>query len=392
MPRILIAEDDELQGTMLQSALATRGYEVEAVTDGLEAVRRLRTGRYDVALLDYNMPVVDGLAAAELMQGFLTEESRPRLIAVTASAEQLNRDNAFFDCVVSKSSGIPAVIEAVDASMSGVVALHMATIRQHIGRVEAEVSARKRRRWLFSLAALPALGMTVAFVGAFGWASQSLLQADVAVAAAHRTVALSTASAALVGAVQDTESAQRTFLATGLASHHEAFEADLRHVDQMMVSGETLSADGSPGFGNSEEPPAIIAARLRTLSEEAQQTTVSSPTTLAITPASASPTAVESLRDWASSLVNGSQTAVYDNLQSIGNNVSLVLIVLAGGVCFGLLVAGLLLYRGWRSSDRKQASRAESVLHPSLQLTGLPIAASPGAIEGKPWGLIGQTT
>jgi CheY-like chemotaxis protein len=44
--RILIAEDDEMQGAALRTVLACRGYEAENVTDGLEAVRRLRAGRY----------------------------------------------------------------------------------------------------------------------------------------------------------------------------------------------------------------------------------------------------------------------------------------------------------------------------------------------------------
>lgn len=387
MPRILIAEDDELQGAMLKSALATRGYEVEAVTDGLEAVRRLRTGRYDVALLDYNMPVVDGLAAAELMQEFLTEESRPRLIAVTASAERLNRDNTLFDCVVSKASGVPAVIEAVDASMSSVVALNTVAIGQQLRRAEAEAGARKRRRWLFSLAALPALGMTAAFIGAFGWASQSMLHADAAATAAHRTVALSTASAALVGAVQDTESAQRTFLATGLASHHEAFEADLQHVDQLMVSGESLSADGAPGFGATEEPPPVIAAHLRGLAKEAEARVSGPPATVAIPLSSVGPAAAERLRDWASTLVNKSQNAVYDDLKSISHDVGLVLTVLAGGVCFGLVVSGRLLYRGWRGSVRKPAMRAE---RPRLLRIGPPVATGLSVKDAKQWRLTGK--
>lgn len=383
MPRILIAEDDELQGAVLQSALSSRGYEVEAVTDGLEALRRLRTSHYDVALLDYNMPVLDGLAAAELIQEFLAEESRPRLIAVTASAERLRRDNTLFDCIVSKAAGMTAVIEAVETSMGSVAASHKTAIAHSLRRAEAEAGARGRQRWMFSAAALLALGMTAAFIGAFGRATQSLLHADTAVAAAHRTVALSTASAALIGAVQDTEVAQRTFLVTGFAGHHQAFEAGLQHVDQLMMSSESLSADGAPGFGAEALPP-IIAARLRSLAAEAEVKTAT-PSAAMVTPlSSVSPTAAGMMRNWASGIVNDSQIAVYDDLKSISDNVGLVLIVLAGGVCFGLLVAGRLLYRGWRGAVRPPALRTESLLQPRLLRIGPPVVGGLMMTKAKP--------
>jgi CheY-like chemotaxis protein len=52
-PRILIAEDDDIQGSVLRAALLRQGYEADVVPDGLQALRRLRTGTYDLALLDY---------------------------------------------------------------------------------------------------------------------------------------------------------------------------------------------------------------------------------------------------------------------------------------------------------------------------------------------------
>jgi len=122
--RILIAEDDELQGAVLRAALERRGHVAEVVTDGLEAVRRLRTGRYDLGLLDYSMPEVNGLAAARILHEFLTESECPRLVAVTSAAETVEQGIATggraFDAVVSKRLGLPALLTIIDSHLASV--------------------------------------------------------------------------------------------------------------------------------------------------------------------------------------------------------------------------------------------------------------------------------
>ena len=59
--RILIVDDEEI---ILQSCLRLLGdsdYELEAVRDGLEALRKIETNDYDVVILDIMMPKIDGL-------------------------------------------------------------------------------------------------------------------------------------------------------------------------------------------------------------------------------------------------------------------------------------------------------------------------------------------
>jgi DNA-binding NtrC family response regulator len=59
--RILIVDDEEI---VLKSCLRILGdgnYELEAVQDGLEALRKIETSDYDVLILDIMMPKIDGL-------------------------------------------------------------------------------------------------------------------------------------------------------------------------------------------------------------------------------------------------------------------------------------------------------------------------------------------
>ena len=60
---ILIAEDDRDMQKILRMYLEREGYRVAVVQDGQAAVRYLAENPVDLALLDWMMPVQDGLSA-----------------------------------------------------------------------------------------------------------------------------------------------------------------------------------------------------------------------------------------------------------------------------------------------------------------------------------------
>ncbi len=117
-PRILVVEDDHLQQHIVRSALETRGYIVETVSDGLQAVRMIRDGIYDLVLVDYRLPELDGLAAARLILNLMSEDVRPPMIALTSSPRHLidrqEETGRAFDGIIPKSSGLPMLLDAVD--------------------------------------------------------------------------------------------------------------------------------------------------------------------------------------------------------------------------------------------------------------------------------------
>jgi len=59
--RILIAEDEKTQREMLEGFLKKEGFYVDSVTNGLQALKKLDENPYDIALIDYKMPEMDGL-------------------------------------------------------------------------------------------------------------------------------------------------------------------------------------------------------------------------------------------------------------------------------------------------------------------------------------------
>ncbi len=80
--KVLIAEDEAHLGSILQSFLEGRGYQVSVHTDGRSALDALRAEAFDVALLDIVMPEMDGL---EVLRQIREELSPPEVIIITGN-------------------------------------------------------------------------------------------------------------------------------------------------------------------------------------------------------------------------------------------------------------------------------------------------------------------
>ncbi len=59
--RVLVVEDDPVTAEMLEHALGEFGYKVQIATDGREAFRQIRTGRYHLVVSDWEMPEMTGV-------------------------------------------------------------------------------------------------------------------------------------------------------------------------------------------------------------------------------------------------------------------------------------------------------------------------------------------
>lgn len=81
---ILLVEDDQTVSEVISGLLALQGHEVVHVMHGLAALSEIATRTFDLALLDLDLPGVDGLTLAGMMRahGFVQP-----LVAVTARAD-----------------------------------------------------------------------------------------------------------------------------------------------------------------------------------------------------------------------------------------------------------------------------------------------------------------
>lgn len=64
---VLIVEDDAVSSALMEGFLAEAGYEVVTVGDGADALLELGKRRFDLLLLDINIPTLDGLRLFEIM-------------------------------------------------------------------------------------------------------------------------------------------------------------------------------------------------------------------------------------------------------------------------------------------------------------------------------------
>ena len=58
--KVLIVEDDAIQRDVCRNWLLGRGHDVHCAADGPQALRLLEAGSFDVVVLDWLLPVIDG--------------------------------------------------------------------------------------------------------------------------------------------------------------------------------------------------------------------------------------------------------------------------------------------------------------------------------------------
>ena len=85
--KVLIAEDNEMNGVVLETIVAKLGYETTLVQDGLAALRAINHEHHDIVLMDIHMPVMDGMTATRAIRGLNDpRRSGVPIVGVTADA------------------------------------------------------------------------------------------------------------------------------------------------------------------------------------------------------------------------------------------------------------------------------------------------------------------
>ena len=114
--RILLVDDEPQIRRVLRTTLTSEGYEVQDARDGEDALRALRQSRFDVVLLDMNMPGMGGMETCRSIRA----GSEVAIIMVTvhdAEKDKVDALNAGADDYVTKPFSTPELLARIRAAM-----------------------------------------------------------------------------------------------------------------------------------------------------------------------------------------------------------------------------------------------------------------------------------
>lgn len=113
---VLVAEDNVVNQKLAVALLKKKGHRVSVASDGVEAVDLVASNRFDVILMDVQMPRLDGLEATREIRKNEPTNRRTPIIALTAHAGSEDRDKCLasgMDRFVSKPIRIDSLFKVI---------------------------------------------------------------------------------------------------------------------------------------------------------------------------------------------------------------------------------------------------------------------------------------
>jgi DNA-binding NtrC family response regulator len=118
MAKILVADDEAGVREFVERALATKGHQVTAVSDGSEALMALARSDFDLLLTDIRMPVMDGV---ELALAVTKSHPLMPIMMMTGFADERERaynlDQLICD-VVAKPFDLATICSKIDKALA----------------------------------------------------------------------------------------------------------------------------------------------------------------------------------------------------------------------------------------------------------------------------------
>lgn len=85
--RVLLVEDDDAVAASLEAPLAAAGFTIDRAENGEIALQSVKSGRYDIILLDLGLPDMDGYDVCRAIRA----DSATPIIVVTARSDEFDR-------------------------------------------------------------------------------------------------------------------------------------------------------------------------------------------------------------------------------------------------------------------------------------------------------------
>jgi two-component system KDP operon response regulator KdpE len=114
--RILVVDDEPQIRRVMRMTLTGEGYEVEDARTGEEALEKLRAGRYDLALLDWNLPGMGGLETCRQVRS----SSDMAIIMLTIRNDERDKVQALdagADDFITKPFSMPELLARIRAAL-----------------------------------------------------------------------------------------------------------------------------------------------------------------------------------------------------------------------------------------------------------------------------------
>src|SRR5438105_5730550 len=140
--RILVVDDDPQIRRVLRTTLIAQGYEVSDARNGDEALERIRDGKYDLVILDMNMPGMSGLEVCRTIRSS-SDVAIVMLTVRDSEADKVDALDAGADDYITKPFSFPELLARIRAALrrSPQLASDMQVI--HFDDVEINFSLRR---------------------------------------------------------------------------------------------------------------------------------------------------------------------------------------------------------------------------------------------------------
>ena len=119
--RILVADDNRMNQLVMTKILQKAGHDVKVVGDGGAALDALTDEDFDVAIMDVNMPVMDGIDVVKNYRFGAISDQRLPILGLTADASPGTRERCLaggMDASITKPIEPAALLAAIDEVVS----------------------------------------------------------------------------------------------------------------------------------------------------------------------------------------------------------------------------------------------------------------------------------
>jgi two-component system, OmpR family, KDP operon response regulator KdpE len=140
--RILVVDDDPQIRRVMRVTLTGQGYELDDAKSGDAALEKLRDQRFDLVLLDMNMPGMGGLETCRAIRGH-SEIGIIMLTVRDTESDKVDALDAGADDYVTKPYNPPELLARIRAALRRTPSMQEPAGRVTLGSVEVDFETRQ---------------------------------------------------------------------------------------------------------------------------------------------------------------------------------------------------------------------------------------------------------